>query len=169
MSKIAIKRMIQLSILLLLVVFIAESALAQELFIYPNKGQSQKQIERDKYACYTWAKQQTGFDPMQMPQATEPPPKQTASTTSPVRGAARGAAVGAVVGGIARDDAGKGAAAGAAAGALIGGIRRRDQARSQYSAEQQWEQEQAAAYTQKRNTYNRAYAACLESKEYTVK
>lgn len=45
------------------------SALAQNWIVFPAQGQSQEQMERDKYDCYTWSKQQTGFDPMQ-PQAT---------------------------------------------------------------------------------------------------
>ena len=144
-------------------------ALGQDLIIFPAKGQSNEQMERDKYDCYQWAKQQTAFDPMQQPQATEPPPKQEAKQGGVARGAARGAAVGAVVGEIADDDPGKGAASGAAASALIGGMRRRDQIRQQQQAEQQWAQEQAAAYEAKRNEYNRAYSACLEGKGYTVK
>jgi hypothetical protein len=35
----------------------------QNFVIYPAKAQSQQQMEMDKYECYTWAKQQTGFDP----------------------------------------------------------------------------------------------------------
>ena len=34
-------------------------------FIYPSKGQSAQQEEKDKNACYEWASQQTGFDPAQ--------------------------------------------------------------------------------------------------------
>jgi hypothetical protein len=163
------KKKKRILILLSLIVFMTGLAGAQELIIYPAKGQSQKQIEADKYNCYTWAKQQTGFDPMQTPTATQPPPRQTTPTSNPLRGAARGAAVGAAAGGIAGGDAGKGAAAGAAAGALIGGMKRRDQARAQYQEEQVWAHGQANDYSQKRNTYNRAYSACLESKGYTVK
>ena len=48
--------------------------LGSDVFIYPNKGQSQKQQDKDKYECYGWAKQQTGFDPMAQPTATAPPP-----------------------------------------------------------------------------------------------
>jgi len=48
-------------------------------------------------------------------------------------------------------------------------MRRRDQRRSQQQAQQQWEEQQAAEYAQKRNTYNRAFGACLEAKGYTVK
>jgi hypothetical protein len=49
-------------------------AFADDLYVFPSKGQSQEQMERDKYDCYQWAKRQTGFDPMQRPQATAPPP-----------------------------------------------------------------------------------------------
>jgi hypothetical protein len=48
--------------LALFAVFLASSALAQDLIIYPAKGQSQEQMEKEKFECYTWAKQQTGFD-----------------------------------------------------------------------------------------------------------
>ena len=67
--------------------------MAQDLVIYPAKGQSQEQLDKDKFECYTWAKEQTGFDPMQQPTATEPPPQQQAQKGGVVRGAARGALV----------------------------------------------------------------------------
>ena len=142
--------------------------LAQELIIYPAKGQSQEQLDKDKYECYTWAKQQTGFDPMQQPKATEPPPQQQAQQGGVGRGAARGALVGVTAGAIA-GDAGKGAAIGAASGAIVGGARRRDQQRQQQQAEQQWAEQQAATYAKNRDGYNRAYGACLEGRGYTVK
>ena len=140
----------------------------QELIVYPSKGQNQEQIEKDKFACYTWAKEQTGFDPMAPPTATAPPPKKEAEQGGAVRGAARGALLGVAVGAIA-GDAGKGAAIGAASGGLMGGMRRQDQVRQQEQAQEQWAQEQAAQYAQKRNHYNRSYGACLEGKGYTVK
>jgi len=141
---------------------------AQDPIIYPNKGQNTEQQEKDKYECYAWAKQQTGFDPMQPPTATAPPPAQGEPQGGVVRGAARGALAGVAVGAIA-GDAGKGAAIGASSGALIGGMRRHDQQRQQQQAQQQWEQEQAANYANQRNNYNRAYGACLEGRGYTVK
>jgi hypothetical protein len=143
-------------------------ASAQELIIFPAKGQSDDQMEQDKFACYTWAKKETGFDPMAPPTATAPPPQQEAPQGGVVRGAARGALVGVAAGAIA-GDAGKGAAIGAASGGLIGGMRRNDQRRREANNQQQWEQQQAQQYSQKRNTYNRAYSACLEGKGYTVK
>jgi hypothetical protein len=33
---------------------------------------------------------------------------------------------------------------------------------------EQWEHEQANQYMQQRNTYDRAYSACLEGEGYTV-
>jgi len=162
------KHSIQLVSLALFAIFLASSALAQDLIIYPAKGQSQEQMEKDKFECYTWAKQQTGFDPMQVPKATEPPPKQEAQKGGVGRGAVRGAAVGVAAGAIA-GDAGKGAAIGAASGGLIGGMRRKDQAASQQKAEDQWAKEQSENYVRKRSEYDRAYSVCLEGKGYTVK
>ena len=46
---------------------------AQEPIIYPAKGQSQEQLDRDKFECYSFAKKQTGFDPMATPTATSTP------------------------------------------------------------------------------------------------
>jgi len=42
---------------------------ADELFIYPRLGQSEKQQADDRYACHQWAVSQTGFDPTQPPAA----------------------------------------------------------------------------------------------------
>ncbi len=145
-------------------------ALAQsDMFIYPKGGQSNAQMEKDKYECYGWAKQQSGFDPMEVPRATAPPPQQEAKKGGLLRGAAGGALVGAAIGGIAGEDVGKGAAIGAAAGGLFGGARRHKQVKQQEASEQQWANEQAAQYSQRRNSYNRAFGACLEARDYTVK
>ena len=163
--------MIFKSILMVLTAFLfigTAPVWGQDLMIYPAKGQSQDQLERDKFECYTWAKQQSGFDPMAMPQATAPPPQQEAQKGGLGRGALRGGAVGLAAGAIG-GDAKKGAAIGAVSGGLIGGMRRRDQKRSQQTAQKQWEQEQANAYMQGRNSYNRAFGACLEGRGYTVK
>jgi len=155
--------------LLCLVGMMSDVAFAQgDLIVYPNRGQSAQQQEKDKYECYTWAKQQTGFDPMAMPTASAPPPQKEAQQGGFMRGAVRGGAVGAIAGAIG-DDAGKGAAIGAAAGGLFGGMRRRDQASREQQAQDQWAQQQAAEYSQGRNTYNRAYGACLDGKGYTVR
>jgi hypothetical protein len=147
----------------------ASAVLAQELIVFPAKGQTQEQMEKEKYECYSWAKQETGFDPMQ-PQAAQAAPTQTQGPTGErIKGAARGAAVGAVVGEIADDDAGKGAAAGAAAGTMAGGMRTRQAKRQGAQQQDQAAQQQAASYSEALSTYNRAFGACMEGKGYTVK
>ena len=83
---------------LLLFLGLGAALAEQELIVYPSKGQNQEQIEKDKFACYTWAKEQTGFDPMAPPTATAPPPKKEAEQGGAVRGAARGALLGVAVG-----------------------------------------------------------------------
>lgn len=142
---------------------------AQEVYVYPTKGQDAKQQEQDKYACYQWAREQSGFDPMQRPQTTSPPPQTREPTSSAGRGLLSGAIMGAIVGEIADDNAGKGAAIGAATGAIFGGARRNSQAQAAQQQEQQWAQQQAASYEYQRQNYNRAYAACLEARGYSVK
>ena len=153
-------------------------AAAQQMFIYPTQGQSQEQQNRDRYECHTWAVQQTGFDPAtaQAPPAvaSAPPPPAEAPQGGLLRGGARGAAVGAVGGAIA-GNAGKGAAIGAASGALIGGFRRHDQRRRQEEQQRAYQQQQAQAQAQQqsgygaqRDAYNRALAACLQGRGYTV-
>jgi len=164
------RKIILLMTIMTLPALLADFSFGQDLIVFPAKGQTQEQMEKDKFDCYQWAKQQTGFDPMQsQPQAQAAPPQSQGPSGARIRGAARGAAVGAVVGEIANDDAGKGALAGAAGGAMIGGMRSRGQRGQQAQAQQQQAQEQAASYDQKRGTYNRAYSACMEAKAYTVK
>jgi hypothetical protein len=137
--------------------------LAQDLFVYPADGQDKEQQETDEFQCYSWAKSETGFDPMAAVVPTEPPPASESRKGGVGRGAIRGAAVGAIV------DGSDGAKKGAAAGGAIGGIRRRDQQRREAHARQQWEQEQQAQYKENRDRYDRAYVACLEALGYTVR
>ena len=152
---------------ILIIFFFAGVTLAQDPIVFPAKGQSQDQMEKDKFSCYQWAKNETGFDPMQTPTASTPPPQQQAGRGGAVKGAAVGAGAGAA---IKRDGSrSKGAATGAVVGGVVGGAAQSRQMRKDQQARQQWEQEQANEYAQKRNTYNRAFGACMESKGYTVK
>ena len=149
---------------------VAQEAFAgSDFFVYPKKGQSAEQQEKDEFACYKWARGKSGFDPMVTPTATSPPPAKEAKKGGVGRGALRGAAAGAIIGEIRDDDPGRGAATGAVVGGLFGGMRRQRQQASQQQAEQQWAQEQSAHYAQGRDSYSRAYMACLEAREYTVK
>ncbi len=154
------------------VVCVVGNAIADDFMIYPAKGQSQQQLEQDKFQCYTWAKQQSGFDPMETPKASTPPPPAPPPQGSTARGAARGAAGGALVGagiGAIAGDAGKGAAIGAVGGGTMGAVRSNKQKQQAEAAQQQWADQEAAQYKQKRDGYNRAYSACLEGRGYTVK
>jgi hypothetical protein len=137
------------------------TALEAQVMVYPAKGQNPQQQAADQGQCGAWAKQTTGIDPVAVAQA--PPPAQGPAVGGGHRlaGAARGAAAGAVIGGIA-GDAGEGAGVGAVVGTVAGGRRAR-QARAQ-------EQQNAEAQKQQTlNTYNRAFAACMEGRGYTVK
>ena len=158
---------------LVFAVFLVSHVQAQELIVYPAKGQSNEQMEKDKFECYSWAKGQTGFDPMQMPTASSPaPPKGDKSVAGGVvGGGVLGGVGGAVIGGIAGGSKGarKGAAIGGLSGGAIGGMRSSSQNRQAEQKRKQWEQQEANQYMQKRNSYNRANAACLEGKGYTVK
>ena len=130
-------------------------------YVYPAKGQSAEQQKADESACYSWAVQQSGFDPAKPPPAQAAAKPTTASGTPPgagVRGAARGAVIGEAVGG----DAGTGAAVGAAAA--------RGQSRRQNAAAAQQGQQQATAQQQQQQTaFGKARAACLEGRGYSIK
>ena len=41
----------------------AEQSGYQELFVYPNEGQTEEELGQDKYECHLWAVDKTGFDP----------------------------------------------------------------------------------------------------------
>jgi len=158
--------LIVFSLALLVLTGIA-NAQGGDLFIYPAKGQNQALQDKDRYECHAWAVKQTGFDPSRPSTAAassyQPKPYQP-SQPHVVKGAARGAALGAV-GGAITGNAGKGAAAGAAMGGVAGGFRRVDERRQQAGQQQANAQ---VAENNSRNSYNRAMAACLQGRGYTV-
>src|SRR5437764_377795 len=93
---------------------------AEAQYVYPAKGQSSKQQQKDTGECKSWAASQGG---------TTPPPAQG----QVAKGAARGAVGGAVIAGVADGDSGKGAAA----GAVVGSVRAGRQKQAQAGAAQQ--------------------------------
>jgi hypothetical protein len=144
----------------------ASAAMAQT-YVYPAKGQSAEQQQKDVADCKTWATQQTGFDPAKpAPVAAAPAP---APAPAPKGGRVRGAAAGATVAAITDNDVGDAAAVGAVAGASAQrGARRQAGAQQQAAAQQQ----QAAASQQQATSqanYAKAEGACLEGRGYTVK
>jgi len=149
--------------------------------LYPAKGQSDAQMQQDKTECYSWATQQTGYDPVQVLQQQQAQQAQNAQQTQAaaapppggqaVRGAAGGAAGGALIG-AAAGDAGKGAAIGAAVGAVGGAARRNRQAAAQQQQQQavaQQQSQQAAAANEKLAGYQRTFGACMQGRGYGVK
>ena len=157
------------------------------MFAFPRNGQSADQQLKDESECYGMAKQRTGID------AQAPPPsglseeekklaQQKAAENAKqaqggrVRGAARGAAGGAAIGAIA-GDAGKGAGAGAVAGTMRGGAQQRqanaqskEQAAAQTAAAQKkTEEEMLRNHQAGVDTFQRAFAACMDARNYSVK
>lgn len=149
---------------LLAATVVSTAALAQTMppkpVAYPAKGQSPQQQASDDGACYSWAKQSTGIDPVNVAQA--PPPAQ-AHGGQRVAGAAGGAAMGAVAGAIA-GDAGKGAAIGAATGTVAGGMAHRQDRRHAAAVNTQVE----AGKDQAMGTYWQAWKACMTGRGYSV-
>ena len=157
------------------------------MFAFPRNGQNADQQLKDESECYGMAKQRTGID------AQAPPPQglseeekklaqqQAAENAKQaqggrVRGAARGAAGGAAIGAIA-GDTGKGAGAGAVAGTMRGGAQQRqanaqskEQAAAQTAAAQKkTEEEMLRNHQAGVDTFQRAFAACMDARNYSVK
>jgi hypothetical protein len=133
------------------------------VFVYPAKGQAPERQRAEETECYGWAQNQTGIDP------TAPPPtvvvEKQGADGSMVKGAAGGAAVGTAVGAIV-GETGEGAAIGAVTGALRG---RRMAKQKHKQQEEQIKQQAAASDAQSKETFRKAFGACLEGKGYTVK
>jgi OmpA family protein len=136
-------------------------------FIYPARGQSPQQEQFDRGQCYSWAVQQSGFDPANPQMVTAPPPAPGPPEGGLFRGAAGGAALGAI-GGAIGGNAGEGAAIGAGVGALFGVIRRARWAEEQQKQQQSHMAQQQNAMAQGHAAYNRAFSTCMTGRGYTV-
>jgi hypothetical protein len=139
-----------LTMMVAVLTLVAGFAAAQsKVFVYPTKGQSQRQQDVDTAECQRWASSQAHSGPSG--------PNYDGRAAGTISGAARGAAVGAAVGGIAggKKKAGKGAGAGAVIGGVAGhqgAVAREQQARAQAQ-----------------NDWARAFAACMEARRYSVR
>jgi hypothetical protein len=133
------------------------------LYVFPTKNQSSEQQATDQMDCYTWAKQQTGVDPMNPPKA-QAAQVEKGPDGSALIGAAGGAAAGAAIGAIAGD-----AGEGAAIGAVVGGLRRKRQSMAHQQQQQAANNQAATASDQEQmGNYKKAFTACMEAKGYTV-
>jgi Glycine-zipper domain len=157
------------------------------LFVFPKNGQNADQQLKDESECYGAATQQTAIDP-QAPPPTGPSAEEVkaaqeqAAAAAPktqgkrLKGAARGAAGGAAIGAIA-GDAGKGAAIGSVAGTMKGGMSQRTanaQSKQQAAAQAEASQKKAmekleAEHDEGIDTFQRAFSACMDARNYSVK
>lgn len=147
-------------VLVAVVVLVCPLVYGADLFIYPKAGQSSAQQHSDEGECKAWALDRSGFDPLETPQAGREPERKRGRILG---GAAAGAAVGAIVGNS--DDALKGAAI----GGLLGGMRQSSMNRKRQNEYEQQRQNAEQAQLARSNDYRRAYSACLEGRDYTVK
>lgn len=149
-----------ISLLLGLVTLPFMGTASAALMVYPANGQDRAQQEADEGGCFSWARNETGIDPMAA--------GVTAPTSAPqqsgraVGGAVKGAAIGGIVGGS------SGAKTGAAVGA-VGGRSRQNSANRSAQQQQQAQAEQANSINaQNQATFEKAYGVCLQGRGYTV-
>ncbi len=143
----------------------ASPASALGVYVYPKNQQDRAQQQRDENECYGWSKQQTGIDPAAPPPASSSQQPSQSPKGGAVKGAARGAAAGSAVGAVA-GDAGEGAAVGATAGAIRG---RRAQKKAEKQAEKQAKEGAKAAKEQTMATFRKAFSACMDARQYSVR
>jgi len=139
----------------------------QRVFVYPAKGQSAEQTERDRYECHVWAVQQTGVDPSRDSNAYERVIVQPANPpgAGAVAGAIGGAIIGSIIGGP--RNAGAGMILGGATGAIVGSSADANAQAQARQTQQQINQSEAQGRA-RANNYRRAIGACLEGRGYTV-
>jgi hypothetical protein len=151
------------------------AAVDTTVYSYPTQGQSPEQADRDRYECYVWASQQTGFDPSA---ATVPPEMRVRVVQGqgppPGTGTAVGAVSGALLGAAVSNPWNRGA--GALVGAIIGSAVGSTADAANASANAQRVQEarmadraQVAQMQQQASNYRRALGACLEGRGYSVR
>lgn len=139
-------------------------AASLDIFVFPSDGQDKETQDNDELACYKWAMDQTGYNPIDPPEV-KAEKVDTGPDGSAVRGAAGGAAAGAAIGAIA-GDTGEGAAIGAVVGALRG---RRAKRYNDAAQQQQNNANAAAANAAMLANFKKAFVVCMEGKGYTAK
>jgi hypothetical protein len=140
-----------------------------QVYFYAQRGQSQAQQDRDRYECFNWAVQQTGFDPSRRAVPAghkEQPVPVRADGATVVGGTLMGAAIGAAVSDPWHRD--EGAVVGAIAGTALGALAATSQANAIQAAQKQ-EPPARSGYEQQAAEYRRAMSACLEGRGYVVK
>ncbi len=160
------------------VVLVVVPVVSAKQYVFPAKGQTPEQQAIDEAACKQWAVQQTGFDPSAPAPAaaTAAAPATTAPAPEPMKGGAvKGAAIAAGVAKLSDNDASDAAGAGAAAGLVMqrqanrkAAEQQKTQEKAQQDAAKAQQQVSTAEQQAKQVEFDKASAACLTGKGYTV-
>ena len=144
-----------------------------EVYIYPARGQGDRQLDRDRYECHNWAVRQSHYNPSdphlaphQQIQVVAAPP----AGRDTVAGVISGAVTGAIIAGP--HDTTEGAMIGAVAGGIMGAMSdsaRQKEAQGINTHNAAAEQAERARLETQATDYRRAISACLEGRGYTVK
>jgi hypothetical protein len=141
-----------------------------KVYFYPSQGQSAAQQDRDRYDCYVWAVDQTGFDP-----SRQIGPRESRAAVVPARSPGEtigtAAAVGAVIGAVAAGpgDAAKGAVVGALAGSVVGSAAASADQQQAQAAQVRHDRRGGGRHEREATEYRRAMSACLEGRGYSVR
>lgn len=138
------------------------------MYFYPERGQAAAQQDRDRYECYRWAVDQSGFDPGMTPVSLPPPVRHT-PVARDGSGIAAGAVTGAVIGSVASSPrhSGQGAVIGAIFGAALGAIAQESRAQANEARQQQNKAARQAALAPL-DDFQRAMGACMAGRGYRV-
>lgn len=144
----------------------------QPVFFYPERGQTEAEQDRDRYACYRWAVQQTGTDPGMTPvrQAVAPVQRPRAEPARGADGAVLGGAVlGGTLGAVAapRHHTAEGVVLGAILGAAVGAASQADSAQRS-SPPPAWRPPAPAPGPAVLSPFRRALSACMQGRGYAV-
>jgi hypothetical protein len=132
------------------------------LYIFPSKNQDSLQQQKDLKACYSWAYNQTKFDPLNPTKVSVKEAEKVKGGA--VSGAARGTVAGVAIGAVA-GDAGDGAAIGAVTGAIRG---RRAARRAQGIKDAENEKKSESIESEMKMNFVKAFSACIKAKGYSV-
>lgn len=152
-------------------------------FVYPAAGQSEQQLADDRFTCHRDAVDRSGFDPvnaaLQPPVRSEPvavPIPENEKEGAAAVGVLTGAVAGGVLGAATDNHPGEIAAASAVLGGIIGGAiesegarKAEDAAQAEADARMRDQQSRVAAVEARREAYRLAFAACMQSRGYSVR
>lgn len=142
---------------------------SSRMYFYPERGQSEAAMDRDRYECYRWAVAQSGTDPGMAPlkpALRQLSPEAVRDGSQVVGGAAAGALVGAAV--SSPRHAGDGAVIGAVFGALLGASAQEARAQAVEQRQAQRQEARQEATERRIEPFRRAMGACMSGRGYRV-